>query len=506
MDNRMPRAAFYGRHSTDKQDIQMQVDAAKRFCLEHGYDLIDTTSYVDKAVSATKVGFRSRDGLMRLIADIDKSKFDMVVAYSDNRLARDPVEHAQIRILLAGIPVILCDSGREYNPENGDLLSQIIKDGASKFEVDQTRERTRDTFISKVGRGQHIGGKLPYGVIYQKRTGKYVVDPRYQATLRRIFEMYRQGNGFRAIAITMRWYKKDDTPNKEKVKSILINPFYAGYVSMYKVKQKSRLSVQDISKWILQVSDKIEPLISYEQWLACFDLYTKKKEHRSTVPSTRTPFILAGLLHCANHAEPMKTKNQTKIVRNQFGERVRYGSRIYYCDQCNCSIDAQAIHNKVLQVVLTHIVPKRNTDWNSIKEQLNEGLKEDAELMKNTIDLLQVDIEKNARLMKTANQKLETFVLDSDKYKQPLQILEAYRSVLSQQSSESEIEQSKLEKQLERMQTIQDLTLDDIRLDAFHERHLRRLVTNLIQSITVSPTGTIVDIQARMDMDSDTSL
>jgi site-specific DNA recombinase len=502
------RAAFYGRHSTDKQDMNMQLDAAQRFCKKYGLPEIDEAhQYNDADTSATKIPMKGRSKLIQLIDDAKKDQFDVVIAYSDSRLARDPVEHAQIRLALQGIPVLLCDTETVYNSEKSDLLSQIIRDGASKFEVDQTSERTRDTFISKVRRGDRIGGRLPYG--YREKNGKLIV-PRsdHLREIEFVFKAYGQGKGFRFIAEILKWKKSDGTPNKERVKSILINPFYAGYVSMNKVKRRSRMSVQDLDDWHLAKNSGIVPVISYDEWLRCFELYTRKKAGELAPRYYKTSFLLAGLLYCSNCNQKLKGRNKTR--KGSHGKT--YGSRFYECDVrqggCGMKIDALEIHHCVLRDVIQNTVARSKADWEFIRGELIKTLEREIDAIENERQELKDKIRVRTDLLDEAKERLKPLIepsADEDDVKRGASILEEYRAIIRRQMKDDELVEQQLKKRREILDELYhsaDL-LKKIRIDTLNEVGLRQLMLMLVHKVWIKEDGSY-KISARYPVPSST--
>lgn len=145
------KGVFYGRHSTDKQDILTQKSSVYKLAEEYRVEIV--AEYIDEAVSATKKKMEERPQLVNLLRDVTEKKFDFIMVYKDDRLARHPMEHQRLRMFFIAnnTPVIISNTKELYT--NGDLLAQLMKDGFSKFEADNIRERTRDTFEAKIQKG-----------------------------------------------------------------------------------------------------------------------------------------------------------------------------------------------------------------------------------------------------------------------------------------------------------------------------------------------------------------
>ena len=64
---------------------------------------------------------------------------------------------------------------------------------------------------------------------------------------------------------------------KERVKQILTNPIYAGYVTFGRLKSGSGNSIEDLSKWKMAQCKDIPPIMTQEEWFATFHLFERKE-------------------------------------------------------------------------------------------------------------------------------------------------------------------------------------------------------------------------------------
>lgn len=492
-DSNLQRPAFYGRYSTSKQDEGMQITAAKLFCTKYGINFNENLIYLDEATSAVKLEMKRREQLMRLLSDLDAGKFDFILAYSESRLARDPVEHARIRLLLHGVPIILCDTETVYNPLGLDVLSRVIRDGVSKFEVDQTSERTRDTFISKIRAGKQVNKHLPYG--YVTRDGVFTMLPAQRLEVRKIFELYGQGIGFASIARELEWYQKDQvTPNKERVKCIIINPFYAGFLSMNKVMPRARLSVRERSEWHEGFCPAIEPVVTIEEWNRCFSIYSARKRREISPLHYRTSFLLSGILRCPKCGDSVVGKNQ---IKRKNGSTV-YGWRYYFCARCDYSIDASYIHHYVLSEILPSLISRSTKEWGQIKEKVLNSIDQDLTGLIAERGQIQNQIEDVSLRLMRATGDLGALIDVPDTSKEQ-KVMDDYRHLLEDRL----IHLKETVKQItSHMSTLEhwrnnEVNLERVRVDALREERLRPLLLALLRSVTVN-VNKEVDIVARV--------
>ncbi|OEH92571.1 recombinase family protein [Bacillus solimangrovi] len=346
------KAVFYGRHSTDKQEMMMQRNSVENLVQKYGCKI--TNEYLDSGVSATKTNIAQRKALSKLLNAADNQQFDFVAIYSSDRLARNPIEHQQIRMTmrLYGIPIIESRSERLYDTEEDELIVQLLYDGLSKFEADNIKTRTRDGLISRAKHGHWTGGKAPYGYRYDKQKHRFITFPEELVIVKEIYDLYMKAEGFNSIAKQLPKESNHGKQwTKDKVKAIVTNPFYAGYISWGKRKPNAKGTFIDRESWILIKSSYIEPVIAEEQWEHCWQLYMNKRNRKITPKHFKTSFLLKGLVLCKHCQKPLQTKDQ----RTSGSNGKKYGSKIYKCSSCSVRVDADELHENVLTQVLNDI-------------------------------------------------------------------------------------------------------------------------------------------------------
>ncbi|MCU0095271.1 recombinase family protein [Bacillus sp. OR9] len=92
------KGAFYARVSSDRQTIDAQRHHVYEFIKNYECEIVE--EYVDHGKSAFKKRLIKRPRMMTLLRDVEQGKYDFVITYADDRLARSEIEHAQIRLLM----------------------------------------------------------------------------------------------------------------------------------------------------------------------------------------------------------------------------------------------------------------------------------------------------------------------------------------------------------------------------------------------------------------------
>src|SRR5215470_4472993 len=137
----MKRAALYVRVSTDKQLIEHQVRDLRQIAERRGWDIVET--YSDEGISGAK-GRKQRPGLDAMLKNASRRKFDVVMVWAIDRLARSlidllgTIEHLEA----AGVDLYLDQQNINTTTPMGKLLFQIT--GAfAEFERRMIQTRVR---------------------------------------------------------------------------------------------------------------------------------------------------------------------------------------------------------------------------------------------------------------------------------------------------------------------------------------------------------------------------
>jgi len=150
-----------------------------------------------------------------------------------------------------------------------------------------------------------------------------------------IFRLFNEKLGLQTIAtlINKRYFaeKPEATLNKQRIKRILLNPIYAGYL----IHRKG----MDISSWSFVQTNRISsPIMSLDEWMNTHTLYTDRKFEAKHNVISQTEFLLRGLLYCAKCNQKLQHKNQI----NPQG----HGSSWYWCRSiiCNYKLQVNEVH------------------------------------------------------------------------------------------------------------------------------------------------------------------
>lgn len=319
------KVALYLRVSTDEQvkeghyGLDIQEEKGRSFCeSQEGYVLKEV--YRDEGVSGA-LPIQKRPALTQLFEDAKERKFNVVIVYKTDRLARD------LRILLntleeltsIGVDFRSVTEPFDTTTVYGKSMLQTMGMFA-ELEKGLIRERTCNGRETAAREGKYVYGLPPFGFRKDKKTEglepisteirmvkqlfKWLVDDKL--SLREI--QRRVNNNSKLPAPKYRIYKKKHTLNywhKRTINRILTNEIYTGFSYARKYKRtKVKINGEEREKRILRPK---------EEWISL------------TTKQTITPELF-------REAQRQLSRNREFARRNQ--KRDYLFSKIIYCGVC----------------------------------------------------------------------------------------------------------------------------------------------------------------------------
>lgn len=247
------KAAVYVRVSTPGQaeegeSLDLQKERLSSYAQSQGWEIAEV--YEDAGLSG---GSSNRPAFQKLIRDAKQKKFDVVLVYKIDRLSRSILDfHETMKIFQENnISFVSLTQQFDTSTSTGRLMLNILVDFAN-FEREINVDRAKDSYLNRLYKGFH-SGRTPYG--YKRTNGNnLVVIPEEAEKVKKIFR-------FAFEKVSTAKIGKELNLTKEKVKSILDNPVYTGYVVPRRDMYGHR--VQDIRKWIKGNQEPIIPIDFY---------------------------------------------------------------------------------------------------------------------------------------------------------------------------------------------------------------------------------------------------
>ena len=203
------RVAAYVRVSVDKETMlhsfTAQASYYKELISKHK-DWVFVDVYADYGISGTKV---NRPEFNRMIDDCKTGKIDMIITKSISRFARNTtLLLSTIRDLKAlHINVYFEEQNINSLSEQGELMLTLLA-SIAEAEAKSMSDNVKWTVKKEFLKGNLYGVKHLYG--YDVEDKAFVVNEKEAQIVKRIYELYLQGNGYIKIASIL---------NEENIKS-----------------------------------------------------------------------------------------------------------------------------------------------------------------------------------------------------------------------------------------------------------------------------------------------
>lgn len=202
----MIRAAIYARVSSaaqrDSHTIENQLRVLPAFVAAQGWELAGT--YVDDGRSAKAGKLEQRDGFARLVRDAERRAFDVLVVADVDRLTRTDDMRERAAILgpfqAAGIRIVTPVGGElDLRTMLGELYVTLHAIVAAE-ENRKRAERIKAGKARAIAEGRKPAGPTPYGLAYDRATGRWSTDDAAAAIVREIFQRVAGGESCVRIA------------------------------------------------------------------------------------------------------------------------------------------------------------------------------------------------------------------------------------------------------------------------------------------------------------------
>lgn len=291
------KVVIYVRVSTREQaeegySIGAQLEKLRKYCEIKGWIIVD--EYVDGGFSG---GSLNRPEMERLINDVKKEKFDMVLVYKLDRLSRsqkDTLYLIEDVFHPAGISFTSIQENFDTSTPLGMAMVGILSVFA-QLERAQIAERMS---LGRDARSQeglwHGGGFDPIGYDYiksngEKGGGSLIINEYEAMQIRKIYDMFESGCSIHEIQRFMNSkykIKYGNWSSDSSIKSVLETPIVCG-----KIKTRDGY-----------IDGKHEAIIDEDRFERVQKMLEEKRKGQTA--SQKNPFkrtsLLGGLLFCGN--------------------------------------------------------------------------------------------------------------------------------------------------------------------------------------------------------------
>ena len=288
------RAAAYIRVSSeaqadkDKVSLDEQRADIETYATQCGYEIVTVYKDVGSGVA------RDRPDFQRMQADAMTRSFDLILAWTADRLARSGSAMGDLLDAVRPLGIDIQTVKGTFDWRYAELLAAV-----ARMERENIRDRMSLGKRGAAKRGRIPSSAIPYGYERCKKTGKPVIIEAEADVVRRLFE----------------GYAANDTPTKElttqleaetglqwssgRIHKVLNQTAYIGhwvYGKTEKVKTRDGKTLIHERPSDQHVEIAFPTIVSQELWDKVHKL--KKSRRRFSKRAEQTPYLLAKLLLC----------------------------------------------------------------------------------------------------------------------------------------------------------------------------------------------------------------
>ena len=381
------RAGLYARISVENErkreadSIGTQIQLLKDFA-EEQKDIQVFDLYVDDDITGTDF---SRPEFSRMMNDARDGKINCIIVKDLSRFGRNLLETGEyIEMVFPFLGLRFISILDRFDSLNKQVDIGIqVKNMINELYAKDTSKKICSVMRSIQKQGKFAGGRAPYGYnLHPDDKHLLIADPETAPIVRKIFEMYAQGETLHGIATTLnlqgvhspgrRLYDigvatTDKFKNSKwyvpTLRRILLDPIYLGwmvggrYASNYFETGKKGCKPVPREQWIITKGTH-EAIITEKLFYAAQDLLNKNKEQRNLVMNTnsqsRKQSLFQSKLRCGECGKSMYLR------RRKNGEQENWW---YFCalhehygsDYCK----KKAIKKEELETLVLNLIKKQ---------------------------------------------------------------------------------------------------------------------------------------------------
>ncbi|MEK4086303.1 recombinase family protein [Psychrobacillus sp. FSL K6-1415] len=482
------KVALYVRVSTEEQaeegySIEGQIKVLTDHCNKNNYTI--SKIYKDEGISGKST---DRLGLQNLISDCSNGSFQKVLVWKISRISRKQLDFLNIIEVFKNNNIVFFSLSEaiDGSTPTGTAMLQMMGTFA-ELERNQIVENVKLGMNQRAREGKWNGGAL---LGYKSENKRLIIVENESIIVRRIFQWYVAGKGYKAIAHQL---NKEGFKTKRKkdfsitsIRTILLNPTYAGYICFNKTTDWTNKRRSGKNEEPILVRGDHEALISLETWESSRTIM-KSKSHKPAKTFTGH-FPLTTLLRCPSCGQGMighhskKSKNSDEYLRYyQCGNSHYKGSVVCKSNLIRADYAEQYVFNQIEKITsdksyLLDITNKVNNKVANLKMPLKEQL----QYLEREIKNVQTNIEKYLSLFE--GDKIDGSILKNKitTYEEELSELESKKFEISYQLEQPTVKEISFDRIYHALISFSKV------LTTVEPEKLKHFLHNIIKEITVN--------------------
>ena len=342
------RAAIYARKSTDEHQaasLDVQLGEATTYIDRKGWTLDPEHVFIEEPVSRAEYAKRYKLGEMLLRAE--RGEFDVLVVRDETRLGGEMLQAGIVvqRLVTHGVAIWYYFENKQVRLDNAtDKLLLSVANYTAEVEREKTSARTREHLMVKARKGLNAGGRVfGYDNIRTGNQVEYWINEDQAALVRRIFRLYADGNGFKAIAIQLNdegvlpprvGKRGTGSWGPNTIRAMLNNERYRGVLTWGRYRKGYKTTAAGSTKVrerqpdceVITVEAPHLRIVDDELWIA---VHERMEANRRRYSGSRGPkgskpaSMLSGLARCSECGGPI------------WAQRMKHGDRVVQLYACS---------------------------------------------------------------------------------------------------------------------------------------------------------------------------
>ncbi|MEA3321510.1 MAG: recombinase family protein [Bacillota bacterium] len=397
--NDIKSVAIYCRVSTEEQasegySISAQLQTLRQYTSLCGWQIAE--EYVDEGISGKNL--RGRPAMQRLIADVDKNKFQAVLVWKISRLSRNMLDTLVLldKFEVYDVKFISYSENFDTSSPIGKLVVQLMA-SIAEMERNTLSENVKLGMTQRAREGSWNGGVV-FG--YDSLEKELVINPKEAIIVKLIFNLYAGGQGLKAIANHINKSGHRTKRNKHfsinGIATILDNHVYVGKIRWLQVENWDKKRRRGKNSNPILVDGKHEAIISAELWNI---VKAQRKSKSFKQRQSNEPFLLSSILRCPDCGQGMVPSITTYTRKDGTKRKHRY----YVCG---------AFHNKGSAACKANSVKAYDAE-ETVISRIIKFLNESATLIQSIENINKNTVQSNLKLKKQLDT-IETEITETN--------------------------------------------------------------------------------------------
>ena len=264
------RAVFYARVSTEEEEqlnaIEKQIEENRDVIKAKGWVLVD--EYIDKGITGTQA--KKRNEYMRMLDDISKDKFDIIVVKDQSRLQRNTMDwYIFLNEIVQNKKKLYLYLENTFFDSKDKFIFGIKAMMAEEYSRDLSK-KSNAAIKRRQDKGKPIITNRTWG--FKNVGGEILIDEEENKMITWIYELFAEGFGGRVVARLLRdagiRNRNGKTLSENTIRDIVKNPLYKGVAVMNKEHfdfEAKKIIKNPESEWIYR-EGAVPRSVSDELW------------------------------------------------------------------------------------------------------------------------------------------------------------------------------------------------------------------------------------------------